>query len=206
MSLGRLAGHLPLRWAAWGPFLAGAGAYLLFHLFFPRPIGLYVFGHELSHAAAAFLSGYRVKSLFVSGKGGEVQLSDSNVFVALAPYVVPFYTVLWAGLYFFADRYAAFSAPPFWAGAGVGATLCFHLLLTLHALGQNQPDLRHAGVFFSMTVIVLCNTLVLVGVLKILFPETVSWTVYFRGLWSDTRGLAGQGMALVRAAGGWGRT
>jgi hypothetical protein len=89
------------------------------------------------------------------------------------------------------------------AAAGVGASLCFHLLLTLHALGQDQPDLRHAGVFFSLTAIVLCNTLVLVGLLKILFPTEVSWAVFAQRGWSDTRWIFERVWAMLNAGSRW---
>ena len=38
-------------------FLAGAGGYFALQWIFFRPIRTYVFGHELSHALAAWLSG-----------------------------------------------------------------------------------------------------------------------------------------------------
>lgn len=61
---------------------------------------------------------YKVKSLFVSEKGGEVELSDSNVFVALAPNRVPLYTAMVLLAYGLVRQYAALSHPPLWVGFG----------------------------------------------------------------------------------------
>ncbi|MBK6881005.1 MAG: hypothetical protein IPN65_03080 [Elusimicrobia bacterium] len=165
------------------PFLAGAGLYLLLQWVFRRPMTLYVFGHELTHAVAAAFSGYKVKSLFVSDKGGEVRLSGSNVAVALAPYCVPIYAVGVLGLYALVRRYADLAAPPLWVGAGLGFTLAFHAALTVHALRQDQPDLRQAGRFFSLVLIALANALVLALVAKALFPRAVSLAA-FRDAWA----------------------
>jgi len=81
-------------------FLAGMAGYVAFQWVFFRPIRTYVFGHELSHALAAWLSGAKVRHFRVSKKGGSVSVSKSNVFVALAPYVLPLYALAVMGAYF----------------------------------------------------------------------------------------------------------
>src|ERR1017187_796155 len=81
-------------------FVAGIGSYLAFQWAFFRPIRTYVFGHELSHALAAWMSGAKVKHFHVSKKGGSVTVSRSNVFVALAPYILPLYALLLLAAYF----------------------------------------------------------------------------------------------------------
>ncbi len=164
------------------PFLVGAVLYLLLQWVFRRPMTLYVFGHELTHAVAAAFSGYKVKSLFVSDKGGEVRLSGSNVAVALAPYCVPIYAVGVLGLYALVRRYADLPVPPLWVGLGLGFTLAFHAALTVHALRQDQPDLRQAGRFLSLILIALANALVLALAAKALFPRAVSLVAY-RDAW-----------------------
>jgi hypothetical protein len=187
IGLIRIFRSLPLNGSVVYSVLAGAGVYSFFHLLFRKPMTVYVFGHELTHAAAALLSGYKVKSLFVSEKGGEVELSDSNVFVALAPYCVPLYTAMVLLAYGLVRQYAALSHPPLWVGFGVGFTLFFHGALTIHSLRQNQPDLRHAGTFFSMVLIILMNGLALLLVLKALFPLSVNVGNYFGALLMDMR-------------------
>ncbi len=203
ISLARVFPGLPPGWKPWAPLAAGAALYALVHWAFRRPLGLYVFGHELTHAAAALLSGYKVKSLFISGKGGEVELSDTNVAVALAPYCVPIYTLGVVLLYLFVDYYAAFSSPPPWVGAAVGFTYAFHAALTVHALRERQPDLKHAGVIFSLSAILFSNTLVLAGILKLLFPAEVSFPGWALGALADTRFLIERAGDFLEAAGRW---
>ncbi|MBL0058380.1 MAG: hypothetical protein IPP35_04585 [Elusimicrobia bacterium] len=210
IGLARVGRALPFEGPVLFPVLAGAAVYALLHLIFRKPMTLYVFGHELTHAAAALLSGYKVKSLFVSEKGGEVELSDTNAFVALAPYCVPAYTIAVLLAYGLVRRYAPLAAPPLWVGFGIGLTLAFHLALTVHALRQNQPDLRHAGTFFSLVLIVLSNGLVLAFVLKALFPSIVELSSFFGAWVGDTRllfertweGLSWLGRKAA-AQGGW---
>ncbi len=187
IGLFRVARSLSFQPGVVYPVAAGAVTYLLLHLVFRKPMTTYVLGHELTHAAAALLSGYKVKSLFVSEKGGEVELSDSNVVVALAPYCVPLYTLAVLLAYGLVRHYAALSSPPLWVGFGIGLTLTFHVALTAHSLRQDQPDLRHAGTFFSIVMIVFSNGLALVFVLKALFLSNVHLMDYFGHGVADTR-------------------
>ncbi len=201
VGLVRLVRSLPFVPAVAFPVLAGAATYLLLHFVFRKPMTAYVFGHEVTHAAAALLSGYKVKSLFVSEKGGEVELSDSNVFVALAPYCVPLYTLAVVLAYGLVRQYAALSAPPLWVGFGIGLTLTFHGALTIHSLRQDQPDLRHAGTFFSLVMIVFSNGLALLLVLKTLYMANVHLMDFFEHGLADTRILferAWEGLVWAR--------
>lgn len=201
MALAPVFLRLPREWTAWAPLAGGVLGYGLIHFAFRRPISLYVFGHELTHALAAMVSGYKVKSLYVSEKGGEVQLSNTNVVVALAPYCLPLYTMLVVGLYLFVNRYAGFPTPPVWFGVGVGATLAFHFALTVYALRQHQPDLHHAGVYFSLVAILFCNTLTVAVLLSLLFPSSVRWMEFALESARRTRGLA-EGLGALSVAGG----
>ncbi|MBL8023610.1 MAG: M50 family metallopeptidase [Elusimicrobia bacterium] len=195
----RLGVALPYEGKIVVPVLAGVAAYLLLHLVFRKPITAYVFGHELTHAMAALLSGYKVKSIFVSGKGGEVELSGSNAFVALAPYCVPLYTLVVLLAYGLVRRYAPLETPPLWVGFGIGLTLTFHLALTVHALRQDQPDLLHAGTFFSLVTILLCNGLALLVVLKALFPSLISFSAFGHAWREETQILLDRvGTSFVR--------
>lgn len=169
------------------PAAAGAAAYGLFEAAFSRPMGLYVFGHELTHVLAAWLSGYRVRSLKVSSAGGEVVTSDTNLFVALAPYCIPLYTVLAAAVIVLARPPVPSPAQSMAGAFAVGFTFAFHAALTFHALRQNQPDLRQAGVLLSLVLILLSNGLILVLLLKFLRPEAVSLAAFGRRWWSLTQ-------------------
>src|ERR1700681_420898 len=74
-------------------FFAGVGTYFAFQWAFFRPIRTYVFGHELTHALAAWMTGGKVKHFHVSKKGGSVTVTKTNFFVALAPYIIPLYAL-----------------------------------------------------------------------------------------------------------------
>ncbi|MBI5417478.1 M50 family metallopeptidase, partial [Candidatus Poribacteria bacterium] len=75
-------------------FLYGLLAYLAIHILFRKPLTVYVFGHELTHAIWAKIFGGEVKDLKVSSKGGEVKTTKSNVIITLAPYFFPIYTLI----------------------------------------------------------------------------------------------------------------
>lgn len=162
-------------------FLAGIGSYFAFQWVFFRPMRTYVFGHELTHAVAAWLSGGKVKHFHVSKKGGSVTVTKSNVFVALAPYIVPLYALLFLGVIFaltwFYPSLRRFWQPFLWV---LGASLGFHMALTAYALKQDQPDLKSAGKLLSAILIYLGNTVSVVFILGVLFPKTVSWTRFAR--------------------------
>jgi len=162
-------------------FVAGIGSYLAFQWVFFRPIRTYVFGHELSHALAAWLSGARVKRFHVSKKGGSVTVSKSNFFVALAPYILPLYALLLMAVYF-AIGYFYPIVRIYWRFFLwlLGGTLGFHMALTAYALRMDQPDLKATGKFLSAVIIYLGNTVAVVFLLGVLFPRTVSWGHFAR--------------------------
>lgn len=193
-----LAGWLTARFAVvdpFGPVGWGARAARWF----------YVLGHELTHALAAWALGGSVYGMKVAEDGGHVDLSHSNAFIALAPYCVPLYVCAVALGY----RVALWLRPDF-AGEALflglmGAALAFHLLLTWDALTQSvQPDLKAAGgVFFSWSIIAAVNGLVVLLLLKALFPESVALLARLResgalaswvwgGAWSAGKPAAAQ--------------
>ncbi len=135
----------------------------------------YVLGHELTHALAAWATGGSVYAISVGEKEGHVDLSRSSVFVALAPYCVPFYALAVAVGY----RVLLWAKPD--AGGSalflflLGGSLGAHLLFTWDSLTQTrQPDLDAAGgVLFSVALIAIVNALTIMLLLKGLFPDAV---------------------------------
>lgn len=168
------------------PFWVGLGGYFIFQVVFSRPIRTYVFGHELTHALVGLLSGARVKSFKVSASGGSVVLTKTNVWIALAPYFIPIYTLILIVLYWGAGRFWAMAPYHAYFLFAAGFTLSFHFGLTHFALAQGQSDLKQYGVFFSGVLIVLINCLAITILLKLLFPADVNLKAYLLGSWHNT--------------------
>ncbi|MBN1596306.1 hypothetical protein JW933_10310 [candidate division FCPU426 bacterium] len=157
----------------------GAGVYIVMHLLLWKPVFMHIMGHELTHAFWAVLLGGRIKSLLVSREGGQVTLSKTNFFIALAPYFFPLYTFLLLPIYVIA-------APQFHPILAfvIGCTLAFHFALTLHSLRDKQSDIAQVGVFFSLSFVYLMNLLVIVVVGTILLPEVITLGDFLRETWA----------------------
>lgn len=168
----------------------------------PRPMYLYVLGHELTHYAFVRLSGGRVRSVRISGSGGYVETDRNNWLIALSPYCVPFYTVIavmvFGVLALVIDLGGSFV--PFWGGGPVawsavllgvvGFTWAFHVTFTVWMISGDQSDLRHYGVFLSLMLIYLANVL-LVTAMLILASGSFSWGEFGHAWWSAAREFGG---------------
>jgi hypothetical protein len=177
------SGAWKLTWC-WA-FGGGLAAWLLLYMAVPRPLWLYVFGHELTHALAVFLHAGRVHSFQVSSRGGLVVSDKSNWIIALSPYFIPLYSLLLIGLWWTVDFYYPLTAYMPWFYAGLGLTWGFHLSFTVSMIGAGQSDLTSQGVFFSLVLIVLLNILFLeIGLLAVL--HDVTWVHFFRQLGGHT--------------------
>src|SRR4030095_1457696 len=92
-----------------------------------------------------------------------------------------FYSLILLGLFFSVNlAYPLMAYWNYFVGV-LGASLSFHAALTFYALKQKQPDLKSGGKFLSGVLIFLGNSIVLVFMLGILFPRTVSWAAFLRG-------------------------
>lgn len=182
-AAGRSLGRVFLDAASTFPFLAGAGAAALGRVagdLGPRWFGalqrrLYVFGHEFTHAAAAWGSGAKVLGFKAGEHSGHVDLSHSNALVALAPYCIPIYALLAVlGWRLVLIARPGADVPGFFPFL-MGLTLAFHLIATLDALWDaRQPDLKDAGgVIFSLAWIGATNAVMVMLLLKALFPRLV---------------------------------
>lgn len=173
-------------------FLLGFLAYFAFQWVFFKPMRTYVFGHELTHAMAAWMTGGKVHSFKVSKKGGSVTVTKPNIFVALAPYIIPIYSLILLAMFYGTNL--LYNIMMYWNVflAVLGASLAFHASLTIYALKQDQPDLKSGGKFLSGVLIVLGNAFALVFVLGVLFPKTVSWKTFLQGAQDHTLVLCRQ--------------
>ena len=142
-------------------FSLGAVLWLIAFFGLPRPILIYVFGHELTHALWVWLMGGRVSRFRVGPDGGHVVTTKANFWIALAPYFFPIYSILtiaiYGGLSFFSNM------QPYGRllYAVIGVTWAFHFTFTCWMIPKNQTDLTDQGTFFSLVVIYLMNLLLL---------------------------------------------
>jgi hypothetical protein len=176
-TLGSLPLYVDSRTMFW-PALAGFVVAELFLLSGIRLIRLYVVGHELTHWFAAKLFRRRTGQFRADARSGSVEVEDPNVFIVLAPYVIPAYTLGLVGAYGVVRMWV--DPVPDWGVAlfcgGLGATYAFHLTLTFLALQRGQEDLRLCGPVFSVGLILLGN-LVLVFLAMVVADRL--WSIAF---------------------------
>jgi len=145
----------------WVPLLAGAACWIVIYALLPKPMWVYVLGHELTHAVWAWLFGAEIRKLRVTSNGGHVVITKTNFLIALAPYFFPLYAVLVVAL--FAIGHLIWNWHGFLAlfDLFLGAAYAFHLTLTAHILKTRQTDITDQGCLFSAVVIFLGNISVL---------------------------------------------
>ena len=68
------------------PIGGGAACWVVIYLLLPKPMWIYVFGHELTHALWVWLFGGSVKKFKVTSDGGHVIVDKTNFLIALSPY------------------------------------------------------------------------------------------------------------------------
>lgn len=151
----------------------GLGVVLFTVAFFglPRPMWIYVFGHELTHAVWVLLMGGRVHRFKVSSDGGHILADRTNTWIALAPYFFPIYSVLAIITYGVCGLFMDVTPYARWLYAIIGITWAFHLSFTCLMITKGQPDLHYGGTFFSLMVIYLLNLGLLAGLLIVASPK-----------------------------------
>ena len=163
-------------WAAEEFWFFSLGAILWLIAFFglPRPMLVYVFGHELTHAVWVWLMGGRVTRFRVGRDGGHIVTDRNNFWIALAPYFCPLYSLIVIagygvlGLFFNVQPYGRLLY------ALIGATWAFHFTFTCWMIPKKQTDLTDHGTFFSLVVIYLMN-LALLSVMLALASSEISF-------------------------------
>jgi hypothetical protein len=150
-------------WAAEEFWFFSLGAILWLIAFFglPRPMLVYVFGHELTHALWVLLMGGRVSRFRVGREGGHIVTDRNNFWIALTPYFFPLYSLIVIGTYGALGLF--FNVQPYGRllYALIGVTWAFHFTFTCWMIPKKQTDLTDHGTFFSLVVIYLMNLLLL---------------------------------------------
>ena len=166
-------------WASEEFWFFGLGVVLWGITFFglPRPLLIYVFGHELTHALWVWVMGGRVSAFKVTREGGHIISDKHNFWIALAPYFFPLYSIAVIAAYGAASLHWNMEPYHRWLYALIGVTWAFHVSFTLWMIPKGQSDLTYFGTFFSLVVIYLMNLAVLTMLLIIASPH-VTWRVF----------------------------
>ena len=165
----------------------------------PRPLRVYVFGHELTHAIWVWAMGGRVMRFKVRREGGHIITDTNNFLIALAPYFYPLYSLLVIVLYGIASIFYNLEPyTPVLFGL-LGLTWCFHMSFTLWMIPKGQSDLTYHGTFFSLVVIYLMNLLLLLALLIIAAPE-VTLRAFARELLRNTEHFSAWLWSLMMGA------
>jgi hypothetical protein len=141
----------------WVALAGGAASWWAIYLMLPKPMRLYVFGHELTHALWTWLFGGSVRKFKVTSRGGHVVVTKSNFIIALAPYFFPLYAMAVVGVFCLGHWLWDWAAYFVWFHLLLGAAYAFHLTLTWHILQIEQTDITSQGYLFSAAVIFLGN-------------------------------------------------
>ena len=155
-------------------FSLGAILWLIAFFGLPRPMLVYVFGHELTHALWVLLMGGRVSRFRVGREGGHIVTDRNNFWIALAPYFFPLYSLIAIagygilGLFFNVQPYGRLLY------ALIGATWAFHFTFTCWMIPKKQTDLTDHGTFFSLVMIYLMN-LLLLSVMLVLASSQITF-------------------------------
>ncbi len=160
-------------WAAEEFWFFSLGVVLWMIAFFglPRPLLVYVFGHELTHALWVWVMGGRVSNFKVGREGGHIVTDRNNFWIALAPYFFPLYSII--VLLIYGALSFAMNMQPYGRllYALIGATWAFHFTFTCWMIPKSQTDLTDHGTFFSLAVIYLMNLSLLSVLLVLASPQ-----------------------------------
>lgn len=170
----------------WAAFAAGAACWVVVYLLLPKPMWIYVVGHELTHAVWTWIFGGRVKRFKATSRGGRVVITRSNFVIGLAPYFFPIYAVLVVLCYALGHLIWGWGAHRVWLHLLLGAAYAFHVTLTAQVLQIRQTDITQEGYLFSTAIIIIGNLAVLILGLPLLTArvgiwETIGWWLHDAG-------------------------
>jgi hypothetical protein len=179
----------------WVAFLSGAACWVVIYLLLPKPMWVYVFGHELTHVLWTWLLGGRVKKFKASPQGGHVVVTKSNFVTALAPYFFPLYAILVVLVFIAGHLLWDWRPYVVWFHLLLGAAYAFHVTLNWHILKHSQTDITSQGYLFSFVVIFLGNVAVLLMGIPLLTAKVGVLTAM--GWWAGGTGEAVRTLARV---------
>lgn len=169
------------------PIGAGAACWIVIYLLLPKPMWIYVFGHELTHVIWVWLFGGTVKKFKATSEGGHVIVDKTNFLIALSPYFFPLYVVIIVAVFLAGHLIWNWKDFFAWFHLLIGAAYAFHVTLNAHALKTQQSDITSQGYLFSAVVIFLGNVLVLLVGLPLLTAKVDLLTML--GWWFENIGM-----------------
>ena len=155
-------------------FSLGAILWLIAFFGLPRPMLVYVFGHELTHALWVLLMGGRVSRFRVGREGGHIVTDRNNFWIALAPYFFPHYSLIAIAGYGILGLFCNVQPYGRLLYALIGATWAFHFTFTCWMIPKKQTDLTDHGTCFSLVMIYLMN-LALLSVMLVLASSQITF-------------------------------
>jgi hypothetical protein len=155
-------------------FWIGVFCYVTFQVIFHKPIRTYILGHELSHAVVGILSGAKIKKFSVKKKSGSVVLTKNSIWIGLAPYLFPIYTLIITIIYIFLNHFMDTGKFYECFIFIIGFSIAFHITLTVHTLLAKQSDLKVYGIFPSYVLILALNTIVFTLLIALIFPKEMN--------------------------------
>ena len=176
-ALWRVLLHAGAAQRLWPPFLAGAACWVVVFLLLPKPMWIYVVGHESTHALWTWIFGGEVKRFKAASSGGYVVATRSNFFITLAPYFFPFYAVVVVLVFVAGDLLWRWRPYLPWFHLLLGAAYAFHVTLTWEILKSRQTDITSQGRLFSAVIIFLGNALVLLVALPLLTGQDLYYAL-----------------------------
>ncbi len=191
-------------WATEEFWFFSLGSLLWMIAFFglPRPVALYVFGHELTHAVWSWMMGGRVSEFKVSHKGGYIMTNKFNFWISLAPYFYPIYSVAVIILYGLASLFWDVAPHTRWLFLALGVTWAFHISFTLWMIPKGQTDLTSHGTFFSLVIIYLMNLALLTALMLLIAPKATIGA-FLHEMVENAAHFTGQVMELLRLLEQW---
>jgi hypothetical protein len=168
------------------PIAAGAACWLVIFWLQPKPMWIYVVGHELTHAIWVWLFGGRVKKFKATASGGHVIVDTNNFLISLSPYFFPLYAVLVVAVFVAGHLIWNWQGYLVWFHLLVGAAYAFHVTLTAYILRTQQSDITSQGYLFSAVVIFLGNVVVLLVGIPLLTARIDLTTML--GWWLENTG------------------
>lgn len=127
-----------------------------------RPVFLYVLGHELTHWLLAKLFFRKTSKFTLRMNSGSVRVAEPNIWIILGPYILPFYMLVGLLVVLLLDSCLSFERVEYMVfSVVIGVLYANHIVMTLVALQNNQPDLKFNGPLYSTVFILFFNVLFL---------------------------------------------